>query len=622
MAMTKFRVKVDGVERSHITVESLKVSYGEPRQLVLVNKAVAPDVETLLTNYNVITCSADDWVTLCFSGHVTNNQNNGYGADTSTYTCLDMRERYSSLVHKWIGHVHFRYNEDVATLVQPDSTCPLYWTTNDYDGTGIPKWWWTIGEIIIDVLEHACGVTKGVDTEGNPPTGFSLIPDHHPAAPAGAYLTDAEIMSWDGWLLLTDARFRDQQIGEIEFTSTFLTDILSELLEMAGNFGWYLDPDDMALHIVDLDATATVTVTAGVSGHCIDESGAGYELIDNPMGFNLSECITTAYIQGYPKRMEVRPDTDDIRGYRAFHLDELGTHTVAHYPGTTVAWDKDDAWQFVYDTNNDDRQWYLRRFRGPVGQRVWDRSLVSVASMSVVALEWLPGDLDFRVAGAIQEARYNEGWFKLIRWPSYTDHLRHIDNMHAWYVYIDQEFEYQYGPTGSAYSNYGYVGEISEYCPEIIWENTYRVRVLSSTGYANAVNAGWLAPARQETDMLEQRANYLMRGRGDEIVNGTITTDGVDLAKWLPPGKRLRFANLGKWSTLDCPITEVTFFPNEDRTELTINNQKPMDQANSLATLARKAKERRIVAFWRQQQALYRQKNWNIVATLLDWTEA
>ena len=154
---------------------------------------------------------------------------------------------------------------------------------------------WTVGEIIIDILEHALGI----------PAAGSDIPGHHSCAGCvtDTYLTSDDILSYTAadWLAL------DSVIGEFSVDNTPVAVAISELLSMNGGFyGWYLDPYGV-LRLHNLDALPETDIEAGELGQWQDAGGTAYSLLDNRLDWSLDGVYSEVMVQGTDRTVEVKP---------------------------------------------------------------------------------------------------------------------------------------------------------------------------------------------------------------------------------------------------------------------------------------------------------------------------
>ncbi len=155
---------------------------------------------------------------------------------------------------------------------------------------------WTVGEIIIDILEHGLGL----------PVGGSDISGHHADASCvtDAYLDTSDLSGYTAadWLAL------DSVVGEFSVDNTPVAQALSLLLALNGGFhGWYVDPATGALVVHDLDQLATTDVEAGVLGEWQDAEGTDYRLLGNELRWSLEGVCSSIVIQGMDRLTEERP---------------------------------------------------------------------------------------------------------------------------------------------------------------------------------------------------------------------------------------------------------------------------------------------------------------------------
>jgi len=154
---------------------------------------------------------------------------------------------------------------------------------------------WTVGQIIIDILEHALGL----------PGGGSDIANHHGDSDdvTDTYLTSDTIDSYTA----ADILAIDTVIGEFSVSNTPVAQAIQYLLEAAGGFyGWYIQPDG-TLRVLDLSGLSAVNVQAGQDGHWVDEGGTDYRLLSNELTWSLEGVYSRVAIQGSDKVVQVKP---------------------------------------------------------------------------------------------------------------------------------------------------------------------------------------------------------------------------------------------------------------------------------------------------------------------------
>ncbi len=158
---------------------------------------------------------------------------------------------------------------------------------------------WTVGEIIIDILEHALGI----------PAGGSAISGHHSSAGCvtETYLTVQDILTYLSPAFLA----LDSVIGEFSVDNTPVAQAIQELVALNGGFyGWYIDATGV-LQLRDLKALPETDVEAGELGHWQDEGGRDYELLDNKLDWSLDGVFSHVMVQGTDRTVEVKPENLD-----------------------------------------------------------------------------------------------------------------------------------------------------------------------------------------------------------------------------------------------------------------------------------------------------------------------
>ena len=278
-------VTINGVARTDLTVRRITQSYVAPWscELAYVGRH---DVQP-------VPCRINEWVhvrdvetgTLLFRGNITQISPGGVADEGIALLAQGRR---------------FRLENEPVNI---NGSGAYIWNTRGYlcshgsgeDSPGRDGGKWTVGEIIIDILEHALGL----------PAAGSDIPGHHssPGCVTDPYLTADDILAYDAadWLAL------DSMIGEFGVDNTPVAVAISELVSMNGGFyGWFIDPYGV-LRLIDLDTLPETDIEAGVLGQWQDADDTSFSLLDNRLDWSLDGVYSEVMVQGTDRTVEVKP---------------------------------------------------------------------------------------------------------------------------------------------------------------------------------------------------------------------------------------------------------------------------------------------------------------------------
>ncbi len=263
-------VKIDTVQRTDIAVKQIKKSFGGPSEAILEAVDVKHDVGIpALTNNNKVELSYNDSFTpLIFSGRVQQNMPRGVKSEGVQWKALGLEALANRYMTKWQGFMSYVYNPD-----------------NDIDwnapSTGTR---WSLGEIIVDILEHAIGFQGG----------GSALPGHHPEVhtPTDTYMPNEILAGWDSTAILA----LTTEMREVRYTGQRFWDVIRELVARGANHGVYIDPTTRFLAVHDFTTSTNVSLNMGTVGSALADVD---EIEDNPLQFSLDGVRTQITIQGY-----------------------------------------------------------------------------------------------------------------------------------------------------------------------------------------------------------------------------------------------------------------------------------------------------------------------------------
>jgi len=246
-----------------------------------------------------------DWVELrdsetgrvLFRGNAVQASPGGVEAEGIRWLCKDRRCRLAEEIVRVNGSASYVWN-------RRGFRCNA---SGGEDSPGRDGGKWTVGEICIDILEHALGI----------PAAGSDIDGHHPDASCvtDTYLTGLDIVGYDAadWLAV------DSAIGEFGVSETTVAEALEMLLGLAGGmWGWYIDETGV-LRLHDLSALPTTDLAAGQTGHWQDEVGKDYMLLGNRVDWSLEGVYSEVVVQGTDMTVEVKPSNIEASGNAALN---------------------------------------------------------------------------------------------------------------------------------------------------------------------------------------------------------------------------------------------------------------------------------------------------------------
>ena len=503
-----------------LTIRTISMSLATPRKVTFAQDRSRHDVDAIFTNDQRVQVSNDAFVTRWFDGWLRINAPRGVQKEGIDYTAYGPEMRLQELIAKNNDGAHYLYNRE-----------------NNEDPQAPSGRTWTLGEILIDRLEHMCGI----------PAAGSAIPAHHDTADevTHTYVDPWVVATWDATAILAfDLEMPGWEMaGEMDF------EFLTRLVDFYGKLGWYIDPTDKEFIVADLEAGSAVTLTCGQVGEWVDKTGASYHVVDNNIEFSLVRVFNTVRVEGKGMLAEVRPS--DIGGGGGTKLRSGGE--------MKEDWTDDPGWE--------NRRWIVlehddlpiamagaETVAGGTGGRnpaiyvgTDDGAKAVVASAIPGSLSWTlnlySGEVTFSTPPGIVGAE--KLWL-------------HHDAVVPFYVEVQG---------GTSWDNYGVRLE------HIVYDESFVHRSLGVSegeGHNNYGNYYYEYDARDDTALMTAIAEAIVRNKGDEKIAVTVERNGITAAFGL--GDLMSFANLAKWDSIDVSLIEITIDPGHGTMSITGSN--------------------------------------------------
>jgi len=512
-------VHINGQVRTDVECRSLKLSFIGPHEALLEvhdahDTTVDPHPRDLVEVY-------DDAGTKRFYGWIVEVQPRGIFQEGLQYVARGRRWRLENETVRINGSSLYVWNRRGSHCTEG-----LAYDSPNSDGSR-----WTIGQIIIDILEHAAGV----------PGGGSDISGHHADGDdvTNTYLDGATIASYTP----ADILAIDDIIGEFSVSNTRVADAIQSLLDAAGGmYGWFIAADG-ELVIVDMSACDTVDLAAGEAGHWQDEAGKNYRLLDNRLAWSLDGVYSHVCIQGYDDTTEEKPANLDGGGNSS--KGDAGELELVGVQGS----------------------WYVYRAAAQP-KRLWTSKPVS-ATPPAGWMSWVdkprlyrgePGGAKTVVNPALWFVHLDTG----LVYHSGDPGLTGSEKLWGWY-WARTPFQVCAGPDGNAYDNYGHEATLSIYDP------------------AFRSTTSWPPGLVDDETAMELLAASLLEKYKDVRVQGQLVVDGLDFGDY-GLQKRYNVTNLQEgtttvppgdpwgWATLAINAVEVLFDAAENATTITVAN--------------------------------------------------
>jgi hypothetical protein len=254
-----------------VELTDLSVGYYGITKCTLVDNRIKHEATSLAYPNDLIEISRDNFTTILWKGRVSRYTPGGVANEGVTLECSPLEDILKRRTCRWNLNPEMQYNQGLMT----DVASPAF------NGTVSINHRWTLGEILIDVLEHAYGIntTSRLSSGGgfaNMPL-FSDIPLHHPdpltvtnpyasvvtPGPARDYLDQ---LVWDPAVIKALLDFR---VPDIHFRDMDLWSVIEQIVQNAGEHGVFIDPTDLhtpRLVVHQFSNSTLVQVRAGVRG--------------------------------------------------------------------------------------------------------------------------------------------------------------------------------------------------------------------------------------------------------------------------------------------------------------------------------------------------------------------
>ncbi len=512
-----------------VEIRSIKWGYSFPSSCTLYFPGVHDADPTVLTNNNIIEISKDDsiYASLVFKGYLETNSPQGVSSEGVTYNVVGLEGVLNRYITKFNNSIDYTYNVDGLP---------------DYNSPNVGGGRWTVGQIMIDVLEHALGI----------PEAGSDIPFHHPyaASVTSSYIPTSLLASYSAANILA----MTLELEEYRITSQGLWDTLQSLIQRMDYHGIFVDPSDPAdptLVLHDFTTSTNVNFVCGQLGTHIDdtETSVGSPLvIDNKMRFDITQSKTKVIIEGRGIIQELIPITRGglKNGTLVPHWDESGGDAGTRY--------------IVEETM--------------LFTPLWEGVLSNGMRGPILVLDGQPCHTDFA------------DWNLKTGIVSTAQDLRGFSTIEVQSLYLSP-FQVTAGPGGTAFDNHGLVSEIAFYDDSMLHPShpyCERYNLITTYNSGAAYDCAYGAytqelsgeeycapmPPRDDTTIMQAIANAILNQVGDEKIFATITLDGIDLDEYTLL-KQGNLTGLSKWSALGAQIMSIEVIPNEDtmRCELT-----------------------------------------------------
>ncbi|HOX38746.1 MAG TPA: hypothetical protein PL033_12220 [Candidatus Brocadiia bacterium] len=505
-------LKINGTLRNDVEVRRVSFGYTGPSRAELFAADRLDAASGLLENNDLVQIwhASESSENLIFHGWIYRVIPGSVATEGVSYLALDRRARLADAKVRVNGGYSYAWNRRGFHCDHGAGAA----------GPGGLNSLWTTGEILIDILEHALGV----------PEDGSAIPSHHADA---SYVTEPFLSASDYTYIASDVLAMDAQVTEFSVNGESLAEAITRLVDATGgDYGWRVAPDGR-IRVVNHRLCPTVSVRAGEEGHYVDEAGKDYNLEDNRLSFNLDGVFTRVTIQGDDGTDMVMP-ANVLEGEN----EETGNSEVL------LVSSDEPGWHSVWRLPHDQERMSWRPVSSdvpegwgtfPNGPRLY-RGTREGGKIALAPTDWF----------------YNPQNFMIYVWPGADWELGEDETLWGWYYY-NTPFKVTAGPSGSAYSDYGFDAEYVIYDPE--WKSP----------------TGWPQSSQSASDAMAQLAAELVAQYGDARICGTVTIDAASRSD-LDLERRISFANLdgNKWSDLDVGIMQTDWEPARRRVTHTV----------------------------------------------------
>lgn len=558
--MSGWYVKIGGESGDlleKVQVEYIEWGYAFPRRCQLVFPGRHDLGLPTLTNNNEIWISREsDFSTLMFRGFLEVNNPQGVTSEGIAYTAYGLEHAANRFIVKYNKSVDRTYN--VESL--PDYTSP------NVNGER-----WTVGQIMIDVLEHALGIPTRYDDLGG---GFyeligviSDIPLHHPTpnSVTDPYMPSNILRPMDNPGYFTydpdSILALDLELPEVHVTTQRFWDFMQMMVQKMDHHGIFIDPsnpDAPFFTVHDYTASTVVDFNFGEYDQHIEdiETAPGAPLVtESSLTFSITECRTRIIVEGRGLVQELIPlgvgGPDD------------GT-MVPHWDPNAEPNDPSIGREWIIR----DGQKYTPFWEGPI-------SLGLGVIGPILVINGVPCHPDFA------------NWDLEIGAVSVDQDLRWATTIEAWTLYL-APFQVIAGPGGSAYDDHGLISEEAIFDDSLVHPShplclqyglisTYNYGPLYDCIYGNtsSSNSGeeycLPLPPRNDTALMQGIADAMLARMGDEKVSVDLTLDAIDLTQYNLT-KKGNLIGLAKWDTLEAQVIQIRVTPQTDSMSVKLTN--------------------------------------------------
>lgn len=329
MAFDRIDAKINGLSSplgtgGWVELSAFEVGYYGISTCTLTQKNIKHEATALAYPNDLIELSRDGFASILWKGRVSKYTPGGVAQEGVTVECVRLEDVLSRRICRWNAKSMYSYNQGLQT----DTSSP------SYDGnvtiTSPSDHRWTLGQILIDVLEHAVGInTTSRLTAGGGYANFPIvsnIPLHHPdpssvtnpyasvvtPGPARDYLDQ---LIWDPAEILALLNFR---IPDVQFRDMDLWSVIEQIVSEGGEHGVFIDPTQQytpRLIVHKFSNSTLVTVRAGARG--VHAETPSVRLLQDDWVFDDTHVKNLIVIQGADiigSTNPTLPSTDPLSG--------------------------------------------------------------------------------------------------------------------------------------------------------------------------------------------------------------------------------------------------------------------------------------------------------------------
>ena len=316
-AADKIDVRVNSnsnIAGRYVEVLPFRVGYYGPMELQILDKhRTHDDTRPPITQNDLVELSTDGFSTLKWKGRVTAVAPGGLSEEGITWIAHSLERKMHNRTARWNGRAQ---SPNFNSNFQTDLTSPGFASAAGAIDTTAR---WTIGQILIDVLEHAFGIntTERLIASG----GFadmpitSAIPTHHVSqySVTGPYMhlpngIDRDYLDQLTWTPADILSVLNFSMPNISFIDQPLWSVIEWLVQNGGEHGVFIDPTVIttpALVVHKHSNSVIVSVQSGVLGTHAETPA--YRVLDDQFEFSVDETYNIITIQGANKYLTTDP---------------------------------------------------------------------------------------------------------------------------------------------------------------------------------------------------------------------------------------------------------------------------------------------------------------------------